>query len=130
MTRELSTAARTGWPTPVPYSTCEVDGTFVVQAMVAPERVMLLAEIPVASGGMAVGTLLGVLVAVGISVAIAVGERVGVAVDKTVAVLIRVGVRVAGGVAVEEDDHVGEWWRSGRGGTADGEGNGRRGRDA
>jgi hypothetical protein len=95
ITRELSTADRTIGPAPVPNSTWEVEGTFVVHVMVAPERVMLLAEIPVASGGIAVGTLLGVVVAVGISVAIAVGERVGVAVDKTVAVLIRVGVRVA-----------------------------------
>jgi hypothetical protein len=101
MTRELSTAERTSWPTPVPYSTCEVEGRFVVQLMVAPERVRLLTEMPVASGAMAVGTLLGVLVEVGTSVAMAVGVRVSVAVASAVAVLVRVGVRVGVDVGVK-----------------------------
>jgi hypothetical protein len=43
---EASTVDREMSPAPVPNSTCDVLGMFVVQVMLAPERVMLLLDMP------------------------------------------------------------------------------------
>jgi hypothetical protein len=83
-----------------PYSTCELAGSFVVQVMVALERVTLLESIAVKSGGAAVGVTVGVVLAVGFTVWVMVGTLVDVPVGITVCVLARVGVRVTVGVPV------------------------------
>ncbi|MDQ6669269.1 MAG: hypothetical protein M3069_00625 [Chloroflexota bacterium] len=66
--------------------------------MVALERVMLLAEISVASGGVTVGVLIGVVNGVGSTVTMASAGRVEVGVGELVGTLVRVGMRVAVGV--------------------------------
>src|SRR6266849_4250122 len=54
----------------------------VVQLIVAPERVMLLADMAWMSGGTAVGVIVGVVVTAGINVDVDVGIRVPVAVPR------------------------------------------------
>src|SRR5579859_839987 len=100
VTSDASTAERTGTRRSVPNSTWEVDGRLVVQEIVAPERVMPLAETPVTSGGITVGTTPGVMVVeIGVGEITTLGVRVGEAVTSTVGVtvLVRVGVRVGVG---------------------------------
>lgn len=66
--------------------------------MVAPERVMLLAETPAANGSVWVGVLVRVPVALGATVGGASAGRVGVDVGNLVGTLVRVGARVEVGV--------------------------------
>jgi hypothetical protein len=108
---EASTFERDMSPAAVPNSTCDVAGMLVVQVMVAPERVMLLAARAWKRGGAAVGVMVGVVVMVGMVVSdgmrvrVDVGTRLAVGVAETVAVAVRVAVRMA----VGENVGAGVW---------------------
>jgi hypothetical protein len=88
-----------------PNSTQDVDGTFVVQVTVAPERVMLLLASPDRATAGRARVDVGVTVSVGGTVA-RLGTAVGVCVP-TLGVDVGVGVRVAVRVGVGTDVFVG-----------------------